>query len=43
MGRYKQAIEGEDTASVQVRFENGALGEKWISIACITATNTFFD
>jgi predicted dehydrogenase len=27
MGRYKQAIEGEDTASVQVRFENGAIGE----------------
>jgi len=26
-GRYAQAIEGEDTASVQVRFENGALGE----------------
>jgi predicted dehydrogenase len=27
MGRYLQKIEGEDTASVQVRFENGAIGE----------------
>jgi predicted dehydrogenase len=27
MGRYRQAIDGEDTASVQVRFENGAIGE----------------
>jgi len=27
MGRYVQPIEGEDTASVQVRFENGAIGE----------------
>jgi predicted dehydrogenase len=27
MGRYVQQIEGEDTASVQVRFANGALGE----------------
>ncbi len=27
MGRYVQQIEGEDTASVQVRFENGAIGE----------------
>ncbi len=27
MGRFVQAIEGEDTASVQVRFENGAIGE----------------
>lgn len=27
MGRYAQNIEGEDTASVQVRFENGAVGE----------------
>ena len=27
MGRYVQAIEGEDTASVQVRFANGAIGE----------------
>jgi predicted dehydrogenase len=27
MGRFVQAIEGEDTASVQVRFANGALGE----------------
>lgn len=27
MGRYKQAIDGEDTASVQIRFENGAIGE----------------
>ena len=27
LGRYVQAIEGEDTASVQVRFANGAVGE----------------
>jgi predicted dehydrogenase len=27
MGRYVQRIEGEDTASVQVRFESGAIGE----------------
>lgn len=27
MGRYLQEIEGEDTASVQVRFANGAIGE----------------
>jgi predicted dehydrogenase len=27
MGRFCQPIEGEDTASVQVRFENGAIGE----------------
>src|SRR5687768_5329661 len=27
MGRYVQPIEGEDTASVGVRFENGAIGE----------------
>jgi predicted dehydrogenase len=27
MGRYTQPIEGEDTASVQVRFKNGVIGE----------------
>jgi predicted dehydrogenase len=27
MGRFLQPIEGEDTASVQVRFANGAIGE----------------
>ncbi len=27
MGRYVQKIEGEDTASVQVRFANGVIGE----------------
>ena len=27
MGRYMQEIDGEDTASVQVRFVNGAIGE----------------
>jgi predicted dehydrogenase len=27
MGRFLQEIEGEDTASVQVRFANGAIGE----------------
>jgi predicted dehydrogenase len=27
MGRYVQRIEGEDTASVQIEFENGAIGE----------------
>ena len=27
MGRYAQKIEGEDTASVQVRFANGVIGE----------------
>ena len=26
-GRFEQRIEGEDTASVQVRFENGVIGE----------------
>jgi predicted dehydrogenase len=27
MGRFVQQIEGEDTASVQVRFANGVIGE----------------
>lgn len=27
MGRFYQSIEGEDTASVQVRFDNGVIGE----------------
>jgi predicted dehydrogenase len=27
MGRFEHAIEGEDTASVQVRFKNGVIGE----------------
>jgi predicted dehydrogenase len=27
MGRYTQNIEGEDTASVTIRFANGAIGE----------------
>jgi predicted dehydrogenase len=27
MGRFRHAIEGEDTASVQVRFSNGVIGE----------------
>jgi len=27
MGRFLQPIEGEDTASVQVRFSNGVIGE----------------
>jgi len=27
MGRFEQQIEGEDTASVQVRFKNGVIGE----------------
>lgn len=27
MGRYRVALEGEDTAAVQVRFANGAIGE----------------
>ena len=33
MGRFLQPIEGEDTASVQVRFANGALGEIFTSWA----------
>ena len=33
MGRYVQGIEGEDTASVQVRFDNGVLGEIFTSWA----------
>ena len=33
MGRYVQKIEGEDTASVQVKFENGVIGEIFTSWA----------
>jgi len=33
MGRYEQEIEGEDTASVQVRFANGVIGEVFTSWA----------
>jgi predicted dehydrogenase len=33
MGRFHQPIEGEDTASVQVRFANGAIGEIFTSWA----------
>jgi predicted dehydrogenase len=33
MGRFLQPIEGEDTASVQVRFANGAIGEIFTSWA----------
>lgn len=33
MGRYIQPIDGEDTACVQVRFENGAIGEIFTSWA----------
>ncbi|MCX7045233.1 MAG: Gfo/Idh/MocA family oxidoreductase [Candidatus Sumerlaeota bacterium] len=33
MGRYAQHIEGEDTASVQVRFDNGVIGEIFTSWA----------
>ena len=33
MGRYRQTIEGEDTASVQVRFDSGAIGEIFTSWA----------
>ena len=32
-GRFRQAIEGEDTASVQVRFANGIIGEVFTSWA----------
>ena len=32
-GRYKQQIDGEDTASVSVRFENGTIGEVFTSWA----------
>jgi len=34
MNRYIQEIQGEDTASVQVRFANGAIGEILTSWAC---------
>ena len=34
MGRFEQPIEGEDTASVQVRFTNGVIGEIFTSWAC---------
>jgi predicted dehydrogenase len=33
MGRFEQPIEGEDTASVQVRFANGVIGEIFTSWA----------
>jgi predicted dehydrogenase len=33
MGRFAQPIEGEDTASVQVRFSNGVIGEIFTSWA----------
>jgi predicted dehydrogenase len=33
MGRYRLPIDGEDTAAVQVRFENGILGEVFASWA----------
>lgn len=33
MGRFEHAIEGEDTASVQVRFSNGVIGEIFTSWA----------
>jgi predicted dehydrogenase len=33
MGRFQQEIEGEDTASVQVRFTNGVIGEIFTSWA----------
>jgi predicted dehydrogenase len=33
MGRYEHEIEGEDTASVQVRFSNGVIGEIFTSWA----------
>jgi predicted dehydrogenase len=33
MGRFVQRIEGEDTASVQVRFKNGVIGEIFTSWA----------
>jgi predicted dehydrogenase len=33
MGRFLQPIEGEDTASVQVRFANGVMGEIFTSWA----------
>lgn len=33
MGRYLQQIDGEDTATVQVRFENGIIGEVFTSWA----------
>jgi predicted dehydrogenase len=33
MGRFQQPIEGEDTASVQVRFANGVIGEIFTSWA----------
>jgi predicted dehydrogenase len=33
MGRFEQEIEGEDTASVQVRFTNGVIGEIFTSWA----------
>jgi predicted dehydrogenase len=33
MGRFQQPLEGEDTASVQVRFANGVMGEVFTSWA----------
>lgn len=33
MGRFEQPIEGEDTATVQVRFSNGVIGEVFTSWA----------
>lgn len=39
-GRYRQTIEGEDTASVQVRFDNGAIGEIFTSWAMALPAGT---
>ncbi|HSI85011.1 MAG TPA: Gfo/Idh/MocA family oxidoreductase [Candidatus Methylacidiphilales bacterium] len=40
MGRFEQFIQGEDTASVQVRFSNGVMGEIFTSWAMTKPSGT---
>jgi predicted dehydrogenase len=40
MGRFRHGLDGEDTASVQVRFENGVMGEIFTSWAMNNPSGT---